>query len=302
MQVRFGIMADAHIEFMHDGAERIRAFLDACLEEKCDFFVDLGDFLPPGEMNAEEKEKILRMLREFPLPRYHVLGNHDTDENEKADVLSYLSAQDGARSFDVGGVHFVLLDACFFRENGREIAYENGNYKRTEGEVPVLPKTELDFLRADLAAAKHPTVIFSHQSLIESRTGIKNPEAFRSAIADAKNGVLLSVCGHEHVDRLEKRDGTYYLCLNSMSYYWAGERYDHETYGRTIEEKHPLLRYVFPYRDPLFAIVEITDAAITVTGRSSTIVGTAPEALNFQKKGLTDKVTASVKNRRLPLL
>ena len=301
MQVRFGIMADAHIEFMHDGAERIRAFLDACLEEKCDFFVDLGDFLPPGEMNAEEKEKILRMLREFPLPRYHVLGNHDTDENEKADVLSYLSAQDGARSFDVGGVHFILLDACFFRENGKEVAYANGNYKHTEGTLPILPKEELEFLKADLAAAKHPAVLFSHQSLIESRTGIQNPEDFRSAIADAPSGVLLSVCGHEHVDRLEKKDGTYYLCLNSMSYYWAGERYDHETYGQAIEEKHPLLRMVFPYRDPLFAIIDITDAAITVKGRNSKIVGKSPEDLDFKKKGLSDRITASIESRSLPL-
>lgn len=301
MRVRFGIMADAHIEFMHDGIERVRTFLDACLEEKCDFFVDLGDFLPPGKMNAAEKEEILRMLRDFPLPRYHVLGNHDTDENRKADVLAYLCAQNQPRSFDVGGVHFVLLDACFFRENGREIAYENGNYKHTAGEVPILPKEELDFLKADLAAAKHPAVIFSHQSLIESRTGIKNPEALRSAIADAKNGVLLSVCGHEHVDRLEKRDGTYYLCLNSMSYYWAGERYDHETYGCAIEEKHPILRFVFPYRDPLFAIIEITDAGITIKGRSSEIVGKVPEDLAFKKKGLTDKITASIESRRLLL-
>ena len=27
---RCGIMADAHIEFMHDGKERVQAFLDAC--------------------------------------------------------------------------------------------------------------------------------------------------------------------------------------------------------------------------------------------------------------------------------
>ena len=301
MRVRFGIMADAHIEFMHDGADRVRTFLDACLKEKCDFLIDLGDFCPPGKENAEEKEKILSMLKGFPLPFYHVIGNHDTDENKKAAVLSYLSCEDQPRSFDVGGVHFVLLDACSYLEDGKEIGYENGNYKHTAGAVPILPKTELDFLKKDLAAAKAPAVLFSHQSLIESRTGIKNAESLRDAIADAPMGVLLSVCGHEHVDRIERLGGTYYLCLNSMSYYWAGEQYDHETYGEKIEREHPLLRAVFPYREPLFSIIDVTDEGIFIHGRSSEIVGASPEALDFHKAGLRDKITASIENRALPL-
>ncbi len=302
MRVRFGIMADAHIEFMHDGAERVKAFLDACIKENCDFCVDLGDFLPPGRMNSDEKAKILRLLRDFPRPFYHILGNHDTDENTKSAVLSYLSAENQPHSFDCGGVHFVLLDACAYREGESEIEYENGNYKHTAGEVPILSKKELDFLKNDLSAAHYPSVLFSHQSLIESRTGIKNPEALRAAIADAPHGVLLSVCGHEHVDRLESKDGVYYYCLNSMSYYWAGERYDHTTYGETIEKEHPLLRMVFPYRDPLFAIIEITDSEISVEGKRSEIVGAGPESLDFHKAGLCDKITASISDRRIPLL
>lgn len=301
MRVRFGVMADAHIEFIHDGAARVQAFLDACIHEKCDFLVDLGDFLPPGPMNAGEKEKILCMLRDLPLPFYHILGNHDTDENTKEAVFSYLSCEHQPHSFDCGGVHFVLLDACYYREDGKEYGYANGNYKGTVGEVPILPKSELDFLKADLFKAASPSVLFSHQSLIESRTGIRNPEAFRAAIADAPHGVLLSVCGHEHVDRLEKRDGVYYCCLNSMSYYWAGERYEHESYGEEIEREHPLMRMTFPYRDPLFAIIEITDSGITLIGRESEIVGKAPAELNFKKAGLSDPVTACIKNRVLPL-
>lgn len=300
MRVRFGIMADAHVEFMHDGEARVENFLNACLREKCDFCVDLGDFCPPGETNAEQKARILAHIKDFPIPFHFVLGNHDTDENEKSAVRAFLGYENPPYSFDMGGIHFVFPDACFFREGEREIGYEKGNYKATAGEVPVLPQTELARLRADLSAAKHPAVLFSHQSLIESRTGIRNPEAFREAIQDATHGVLLAVCGHEHVDRLEKKEGVYYWCLNSMSYYWAGEGFDHETYGKEVEAAHPMLRYVFPYRDPLFAIVEITDAGIRIEGRKSEIVGASPEALRFFKKGLADPITASVKSRFLP--
>ena len=301
MQVRFGIMADAHIEFIHDGEARVRAFLDTCISEKCDFLMDLGDFLPPGETNAAEKERIRALLRDCPLPFYHVLGNHDADENEKASVLSYLNCEQQPRSFDCGGVHFVLLDACYYREDGKEYGYANGNYKKTAGEVPVLPQSELDFLKKDLGSTALPSILLSHQSLIESRTGIKNPAALREAIADAPAGVLLAICGHEHVDRLEKRDGVYYYCLNSMSFYWAGERYAHTTYGEGIEKAHPMLRLVFPYRDPLFAIIEITDGEIRVTGRRSEIVGALPEALDFKKAGLHERITAAIEDRCLPI-
>ncbi len=301
MQVRFGVMADSHIEFMHDGVARVRAFLDACLREKCDFCVDLGDFCPPGAANAADKEEIRALLRGYPIPFYYVLGNHDTDENTKKAVRGYLGCEHQPYSFDMGGVHFVFPDACFFREGSHEIEYDHGNYRETHGAISVLPSRELSRLRADLAEAKYPAVLFSHHSLIESRTGIRNPHSLRNAIKDAPNGVLLAACGHEHVDRLEEKDGTYYLCVNSMSYYWAGEKYDHTTYGEAIEKEHPLLRMVFPYRDPLFAIVEITDEAITVRGRESEIVGTRPEELAFSKRGLTDPITASIKDRILPI-
>ena len=112
---------------------------------------------------------------------------------------------------------------------------------------------------------------------------------------------MLAACGHEHVDRIEKKDGTYYLCINSMSYYWAGENFDHETYGEAIEREHPLLRCVFPYRDPLFAIVTISDEGIRIEGRESEIVGPMPSDLHFSKKGLVDPVTASIKDRFLPI-
>lgn len=301
MRVRFGIMADAHVEFMHDGAQRLAAFLAACKREGCDFCVDLGDFCPPGRTNEAQKEEIREMLSRFSLPFYHILGNHDTDENTKAASLAYIGCENQPKSFDFGGVHFVLLDACAFAEGNRELDYENGNYRRSRGLMPILPRRELKFLSRDLADAKHPTVLFSHQSLIESRTGIRNAPALRRVIESAPNGVLLSICGHEHVDRLQMQDGVYYLCLNSMSYYWAGESYKHETYGGDIDEAYPMLKMTFPYRDPLFAIVDITDGEIRVMGREAQIVGAKPQELAFKKSGLRDEITASISDRILPI-
>ena len=54
---------------------------------------------------------------------------------------------------------------------------------------------------------------------------IKNAEEFREVVRKAPKGVLMAVCGHEHVDRLEKKEDVWYYCVNSMSYYWTGSRY-----------------------------------------------------------------------------
>lgn len=315
-KVAFGICADLHTDFIHDSVERMKIFLEKCREYQVDFCVELGDFCQPGTLNEKEKQEILGMLEVSGLSCFHVLGNHDMDEFSKEQVLEYLGGlgkwrdwSDAARSeshasFDCGGIHFVLLDANYYRVGEEYFPYDHGNYKLAppEAQVPVLPPSELVWLEEDLAQTSYPTVVFSHQSLIESRTGIRNPEDFRKVIRKAPAGVCLAVCGHEHVDRLECKEGVWYYCLNSMSYYWAGGNFDHSTYGEEIEADHPLLRCVFPYKDPLFCIVEIDAEGIQIRGTASEIVGAAPEELAFRKQGLVDPVTASVQDRRLPFV
>ena len=61
------------------------------------------------------------------------------------------------------------------------------------------------------------------------------------------------------------------------------------------------MRNVFPYRDSLFAIVEIADDIITIKGRDSEIVGNSPESMDFKKVGLLDPITASIRSRVLKI-
>ena len=222
----------------------------------------------------------------------------------KEEVLSYLGVSASSYSFDHGGVHLVVLDGCHYRVDGITHPYCRGDYKKIpdDADISVLSPETLAWLEKDLQRATAPAVLFSHQSLIESRASIANTEALRRILRNAPHGVLLCICGHEHVDRLEKHEGIYYLCLNSMSYYWAGRPYSHTTYGEEIEKAHRYLPMVFPFRDPLFATVTITDEAITVCGRTSQIVGASPEELHFVREGLVDPITAAISDRVLPLL
>lgn len=302
MKTKFAVITDLHTEFIHDAPERLSVFLREAERTGCDFCVDLGDFSPPGDIHKDQKLAISELLREFTIPFYHLIGNHDVDDHKKEKVTGHLGLERGYYSFDTLGVHFAVLDACCFFDKGRAYDYDNGNYRAIKGAMPCIPKEQLAWLSADLESTKYPTVLFSHQSLIESRSSISNANELRSVLKKAPHGVILAVCGHEHVDRLEKKDGIYYYCLNSASYYWAGSAYRHTTYGKELERKYQHLQSIFPYREPLFAIIEIDDNEIVIRGRESEFVGATPEAMAFKKPGLCDKITAGVKNRVLPLV
>ena len=298
--MKFGIFADSHIDYIHDGLYRVEKFYDAAKKNGVDFCIQLGDFCSPYENKIEIKKAAIELVHSQPLPTYHVLGNHDMDNNSKSEVLDFIGERGAYGSFDFGGVHFIRLDASYFRDGGEEISYDRGNYKKAaDTDLPLLPKEELEWLARDLASAKYPSVIFTHQSLIESRAGIINAEDFRRVIRKAPHGVLMCICGHEHVDRIEEREDVIYYCLNSMSYYWAGSAYTHSPYGEEIEAEFPLLKYVFPYEEPLFAVVEITDGEIKISGTQTEIVGTKPCEVNFKKAGLVDPVEAVIRNRRI---
>ncbi|MBE6644293.1 MAG: hypothetical protein E7612_02800 [Ruminococcaceae bacterium] len=301
--MKIGIFADSHIDYIHDALSRVEKFYLEADASKVDFCIQLGDFCSPYESKIEIKRRAVSLVKSQSIKTYHVLGNHDMDHNSKEEVLEFIGQSSAYGSFDVGGVHFIYLDANFYREGQEEISYSCGNYKSAsaDAELPILPKAELDWLRHDLENTEYPSVIFSHQSLIESRAGIVNAEDLRKVLRGAPSGVIACICGHEHVDRLEEKDGVIYYCLNSMSYYWAGSKYAHTTYGEQTEEEYPLLRYVFPYSEPLYAIVEITDSEIIIHGRESEIVGALPQEMNFKKAGLVDKIEPCVRNRTIKI-
>jgi hypothetical protein len=65
-----------------------------------------------------------------------------------------------------------------------------------------------------------------------------------------------------------------------MSYQWLGDNYKHVRYSEEIDETYPWIKYTVPYKDPLWAIVEITsDHTLHLYGKKSEYVGPSPEEL-----------------------
>jgi hypothetical protein len=75
---------------------------------------------------------------------------------------------------------------------------------------------------------------------------------------------------------------------------------------RQIQKKYPNIRYVVPYRDPVFSIVTVDENGATIHGRSGEFVGITPDAQGVNQAGtsfrrkLVTPITPSQQDRWLP--
>jgi 3',5'-cyclic AMP phosphodiesterase CpdA len=160
-----GIVTDLHFgpearwhgklrKLTHRAGELATDFVRQMNDElRPDFVVNLGDDIEDESRDSDlvrygDCQTILRGVR---APLVNVAGNHD---------LVYLNREDMNRfwgrtgplyySFDFGSWHFIVLHTI--------------EKKDVEIRVPV---PQLEWLRADLAAARAPTIIFMHHSASE---------------------------------------------------------------------------------------------------------------------------------------
>lgn len=188
--------------------------------ERVDFLIELGDLKDQDRSPVEERtlsylDRIEGVFGQFHGPRYHVLGNHDVDSLSKGQFLARVenTGIDPARtyySFDVKGLHCVVLDADF-RTDGQE--YDHGNFQWTDTNIPV---RQLDWLARDLGAARGPVVVFVHQLL--DGTGdlyVKNAAEVRKVLEDS--GKVLAVFqGHHHPGQVREIHGIHYYTLKAL--------------------------------------------------------------------------------------
>lgn len=280
---------------MHDADLRLKAFVDHMSRENVDFIVQLGDFCVPKAAN----EGFLRLWNAFSGPRYHVLGNHDTDGGFQREETAEWWGMDGRfYAFDRGGVHFVVLDG-----NDRP-ADHAGGYPR------FIADDQLAWLRRDLTMTSLPTVVFVHQSVErETKGGIQNGAEVRKILeeanrAEGRRKVVACFSGHHHRDYVRRINDILYPQINSASYHWVGSTYQKVRYSAEIDAEFPLIRNTVPYRDPLFALVTI-DAArgfLKIDGQRSEFVGPAPWDLGgdraFWEAGT---LTAGIADWKMPL-
>ena len=288
--IRFGLCADVHKDIIHDADTRLKIFIDRMNREKVDFIMQLGDFCRPYDYNQD----FLDIWNQFEGPRYHVLGNHDTDGGfTREQTLEFWWAKEKYYSFDLDGYHFIVLD---------------GNDKKEQGPASGYPryivKQQAEWLKGDLAKTNSPTFIFSHQS-IENTGGVENGQAIRSILEEANRKadfrkVVACFSGHHHADYYTVIEDIYYIQINSMSYEWLGADYRHVRFSKAIEEVHPWVSYTAPYKDALYAIVTIrSNGTIEIDGIRSEWIQPSPSELGVPEPKEIDKSTPGISSRVL---
>ena len=219
--LRIGLLTDLHYaEKAPAGTRHYRETLDK-LEEAAErlesaapeFIVELGDLIDSADTVGAELGHLRRINKDFTAickQRHYVLGNHCVHTLTKAEFLETVEKKRSYYSFDVGGVHFVVLDSCF-RSDGEP--YGRKNFVWTD---PNIPQDELDWLADDLGKSNRPTIVFAHQRLdVAGNHGVNNAPAVRK-ILERSGRVRAVFQGHSHRNDLKQIAGIPYCTLVAM--------------------------------------------------------------------------------------
>lgn len=219
--VRAGLLTDLHYaDKPPAGTRHYRETLNKLAEagsqfekDKPDFVVELGDLIDAADSVETEKKWLERINQDFSglSPNRHcVLGNHCVDTLTKEEFLGEVGQEKSYYSFEVNGVHFVVLDACF-RSDGKPYGRKNSKWDDAN-----IPEEEVEWLEADLKSAEGPVIVFAHQRLDGTNAHcVKNAEAVRKVFEDSSK-VSLVFQGHSHQNDLKDIGGTHYCTLAAM--------------------------------------------------------------------------------------
>lgn len=220
-KVRLGLVTDMHYADKRPAGSRYYRDTLAKLEdaagqfekERPDHVVELGDFIDAADSVATEKGYLKRIHKAFaalPGKKHYVLGNHCVYTLTKEEFLDGVERKKSHYSFDAGGFHFIVLDACF-RSDGKP--YGRKNFQWTD---PNIPAAQVDWLRADLKAARGKAIVFIHQRLdVSNHYGVKNAAQVRKVLEDS--GKVLAVFqGHSHENELKDINGIHYCVHRAM--------------------------------------------------------------------------------------
>lgn len=258
-KIRFGMIADAHADLIPDKMKRLDSFMEKVFTSETDFILQLGDFCFPKLENLD----FVELWNTYGGSKYHVLGNHDMDVSSKGVIMDYLGMTDAYYSFDQGGVHFVVLDANYLYADGEYKHYDTANFYVDDSLRTFINSEQLEWLRSDLKTNQLPTIIFSHQSLINPLWGVKNRVEVQQILEEANKEagyqkVIACFNGHDHIDFHRSLNGIHYIELNSMSYQWVGAKYSNKTrYDAALYTAYPNLDKIAPYEEALYTFVEI---------------------------------------------
>jgi alkaline phosphatase len=220
-KLRLGLVTDLHYADKPPGGSRqyrqslgkIAEAAKRFEEDKPDCVICLGDLIDSAASLDAEKGYVKRVIKEFsgmPGKHHFVLGNHCVENLTKPEFLGIVSQEKSYYSFDAGGYHLVILDACF---NSDGAPYGRKNFQWADAR---LPAAELEWLAADLRQSPHKSIVMVHQCLdVIPPFGVKNSPEVRK-ILEASGKVLAVLQGHYHQGNYQQVGGLHYSTISAV--------------------------------------------------------------------------------------
>jgi hypothetical protein len=259
-RVKFTVFSDLHHHpqwYKSDAPERLSAIQKRAKESNSEFLLHLGDFSHKPSAYPE----LIRQYREFCVPGYFVLGNHEFDIDSFETVLETMGMESGYYFFDRSGFRFIVLDENYFRDfPGIYFHYSERNYFDHPSFRDWMPPEEIDWLRETVKNSPYPCILASHAMLdfTDGKRGVKCKEEIREIIRNSKGTpgeVILCLNGHYHRSGLDIIDGVPRLDVNSATFNWIPT--PHYLFPEEWYKEYECVGNMVIYADPLSTVITI---------------------------------------------
>jgi predicted phosphodiesterase len=219
--LRIGLITDLHNadkppainRFYREARTKLRESIDHFNQTGVDFVIELGDIIDAADTLEAELRYLQGIEEEYAraqAERHYVLGNHCVWLLTKQQFLEHTAAKETFYSFDRGGWHFIVLDACFRRDG---VPYGEKNFEWTDTDIP--PR-EREWLQQDLARTDKPAMVFVHQRIdVENQYGIKSAREVRR-ILESSGKARAVFQGHSHRNDHREINGIHYCTVAAM--------------------------------------------------------------------------------------
>ncbi|MCM1177746.1 MAG: calcineurin-like phosphoesterase family protein [Clostridium sp.] len=188
----------------------------AFLDNRKVISINTGDmsFDTYWKSNGYDLEDYSRTLKEceFDFPMFHVPGNHDNDAYSDSDVKAEQPFKDYIGptyySFNMGGIHFIMLDSVIYLNDGG-----SSSTKGSMNYINGLTSTQFAWLQQDIATIKdkdRPVFVCLHcpmngyDSSFTPKNALDNGDAIINCFNDFPEVHVLS--GHTHNNYTIKRN------------------------------------------------------------------------------------------------
>lgn len=137
----------------------------------------------------------------YPTPIFHTMGNHDNDGATEPDANTDFNATKRYRevfgptyySFDIGKVHYIMLDNIRYRNQKRENMKKGKNMAGARNYDHIVTEEQMEWLRKDLALIEDkstPIVVGMHCPVFRMRSEHNSTELY-SYFTDKDGGRTL---------------------------------------------------------------------------------------------------------------